>query len=279
MEESQISNNSLELLSSGYIWKNGQALIFSRLADTSPHQHHAMQISVGMDRGFRLRESKAEDWQEYQAIAITPDCLHQFHSDNSLVAFIYLDPESQDTRKLLSMHKSNDRSNDKGKNIIVINQDFIKPHIVELNHCWQKQYNCKDANEVVRNLMQGMLKSQDNFLRLDERICHALSVIETLPDRRISEKKLAEAVTLSPSRFRHLFRENMGLPLRRYLLWRRLQDATIISMRSGSLTEGSHESGFADSAHMSRTFRQMFGINPSKFINNSRFVQFQICSQ
>jgi AraC-like DNA-binding protein len=31
----------------------------------------------------------------------------------------------------------------------------------------------------------------------------------------------------------------------------------------GSLTDAAHEAGFADSAHLSRTFRRMFGVAPS----------------
>lgn len=34
-------------------------------------------------------------------------------------------------------------------------------------------------------------------------------------------------------------------------------------MRGAGLTEAAHRAGFADSAHLSRTFRAMFGVAPS----------------
>ena len=41
-------------------------------------------------------------------------------------------------------------------------------------------------------------------------------------------------------------------------------------MRGSSLTEAAHEAGFADSAHLSRTFRATFGIAPSFLFERGR---------
>jgi AraC family transcriptional regulator len=81
--------------------------------------------------------------------------------------------------------------------------------------------------------------------------------------RPITLAELAKAVHRSPSRLAHRFREATGVPLRRFILWRRLRAATESAMRGSSLTEAAHAAGFADSAHLSRTFRAMFGIKPS----------------
>jgi AraC-like DNA-binding protein len=42
-------------------------------------------------------------------------------------------------------------------------------------------------------------------------------------------------------------------------------------MDGRSRTEAAHETGFADSAHLSRTFRQMFGISPAMLIREKRW--------
>ena len=75
---------------------------------------------------------------------------------------------------------------------------------------------------------------------------------------------LAEAVGLSPSRLMHVFTESIGIPLRPYLSWLRLQRAAaaIVSGKA-SLTEAAHEAGFADAAHMSRSFKRALGVAPS----------------
>lgn len=43
-------------------------------------------------------------------------------------------------------------------------------------------------------------------------------------------------------------------------LWLRLQRAVELFAAGTPLTEAAHAAGFADSAHLSRTFRRMFGI-------------------
>jgi AraC-like DNA-binding protein len=79
-------------------------------------------------------------------------------------------------------------------------------------------------------------------------------------DQALSLRNVTKLVGLSPSRTRHLFVEQTGLSFRTYLLWLRLERAVQLFARGASLTEAAHGAGFADSAHLSRTFRRMFGI-------------------
>lgn len=72
---------------------------------------------------------------------------------------------------------------------------------------------------------------------------------------------VAETAGLSGERYRHLFANALGLPFRRYLLWRRIARA-VGRIRSGEdVTSAAHAVGFADSAHLARTMKAMFGIN------------------
>jgi AraC-like DNA-binding protein len=74
------------------------------------------------------------------------------------------------------------------------------------------------------------------------------------------------AAALSTGRFRHLFVRETGVAFRPYVLWLRLNVAIECSMQGRSWTEAAHEAGFADSAHLSRTFRRMFGMNPATLV-------------
>ncbi len=80
-------------------------------------------------------------------------------------------------------------------------------------------------------------------------------------DASRSLSDVATFMGLSPGRARHLFVEQTGLPFRAYLLWLGLTKAVQVYAEGGSLTEAAHAAGFSDSAHLSRTFRRIFGIS------------------
>jgi len=73
--------------------------------------------------------------------------------------------------------------------------------------------------------------------------------------------EVANQLSLSESRFLHLFSEQMGIAWRPYLLWRRTICAIGAITKGLSATEAAHIAGFSDSAHLSRTFRSLFGMS------------------
>lgn len=73
-------------------------------------------------------------------------------------------------------------------------------------------------------------------------------------------RDVAHQLALSESRFLHLFSDEMGITWRPYLLWRRMICALAAIVDGASATDAAHSAGFSDSAHLSRTFRNTFGM-------------------
>ena len=104
----------------------------------------------------------------------------------------------------------------------------------------------------------------------------ATSAPPTLDDRRrtliawlgahLSEplraRDAAAAVGLAESHFLHWFSLVHGLTFRPYVRWLRLQHVLRNLAAGLNLTAAAHAAGFADSAHLSRTFVATFGIAP-----------------
>lgn len=100
-------------------------------------------------------------------------------------------------------------------------------------------------------------------MELDERIRHCLEAIDTrLGLSDLTVKELSRISFLSESRLSHLFREQTGISIRQYILWKKVCLAVSRVVIGQSLTDGAHYAGFSDSAHFHKAFSNMFGVNP-----------------
>ncbi len=99
--------------------------------------------------------------------------------------------------------------------------------------------------------------------RVDPRIARLVGWLGTQLDQPVGLGEVASLLGLSKPRARHLFVEQTGLSLRTYVLWLRLTRAVEAFAAGASLTDAAHAAGFSDSAHLSRTFRRMFGVAAS----------------
>ncbi|MDE3820112.1 helix-turn-helix domain-containing protein [Sinorhizobium meliloti] len=122
------------------------------------------------------------------------------------------------------------------------------------------------AGAGLKQLLAGMrlldlvLGCRTHRSELDPRIERVLDRLSERSERGITATEAAGIACLSESRFSHLFVEQVGLPFRTFLLWRRLMRAVEQLAGGKRLTEAAHHAGFADSAHFSRTFQRMFGL-------------------
>ncbi|MGO4613210.1 helix-turn-helix domain-containing protein [Nocardia sp. 2YAB30] len=80
---------------------------------------------------------------------------------------------------------------------------------------------------------------------------------------------IARQLGVSTTRLTQLFVEQVGIPLRRYILWLRLHIATTRVMAGDDLAAAAHAAGFSDTAYLTRTCRRTFGLPPSALIGTA----------
>jgi AraC-like DNA-binding protein len=101
-------------------------------------------------------------------------------------------------------------------------------------------------------------------------IARLLALLPDDPDAPLSV--LAADVGLSPGRVTHLFRDQVGISLRAYRRWVRFLLAAEALRDGASLTGAAHHAGFADVAHLHRTFRHHFGLQPGPLLRTVEWV-------
>lgn len=101
------------------------------------------------------------------------------------------------------------------------------------------------------------------FREFDPRVLSVARRIRTSLHDTPSLARLAREVGLSESRLEKLFKEQAGLPITQYRVRYRVFISTIIMALGYSVTEAALLAGFANSAHLSRCYRQVNGVTPS----------------
>jgi len=87
--------------------------------------------------------------------------------------------------------------------------------------------------------------------------------IKQTVDDNLSVEDLASLVNLSVPRLVQLFKQQTGVPMRRFRLWHRLYVTAVKMGKGESLTQAAISAGFTDSSHFSHTFRDMLGMSPT----------------
>lgn len=103
---------------------------------------------------------------------------------------------------------------------------------------------------------------------LDARIHRAQALIDADPGAPHTVRSLAEQVSLSPSRFAHLFSRQLGRSPMRALREARLRHAArLLEATDLPVERVAAASGFASPFHFNRVFRERYGTPPGAYRN------------
>lgn len=213
--------------------------------DGARHRHHALQLALSLGEPLRLEADGAV--QQAMGFTIAADTAHQLSGGAPQVALLYLEPESAAGTQLSArMHAA--------------------------VQAWQPSSTLKsaaateedEAFALIDTLWLAELGVAASSLPpiLDVRVADTLAHLAATPGEPHSAAALSARVQLSPDRLMHLFAQGTGTSLRSYALWAKLKTALHQALAGATLTEAAHAAGFADSAHLSHSFKAMFGLPP-----------------
>ncbi|MGH8639763.1 MAG: helix-turn-helix domain-containing protein [Burkholderiales bacterium] len=182
------------------------------------------------------------------------DAKHSFDCNGALGVMVFVDPESSEGAWLSASLR---------EDITIVPDTRVDSIVPEIRAVAEQSDENDDLAALVRRCVDSLRPGHAPTRRLDPRVTTVLDAIRASDDLRISLDKAAEMAFLSPTRFAHLFRDQVGLPFSRYMLWRKLTRAMVAIGSEGTIAAAAHAADFADAAHLTRTFYQMVGMAPS----------------
>ncbi len=233
------------------------------------HRHYATQISIGLGAALRMRTRVGAPFVEQRSFVVGPDVPHQVEAAGAPTFGFW-----SESRALAAFARRLRAAS--GAELPALPADTLGALMSALLASWGRAQDEEAGQALLAHILATLLGPCPPDERPDDpRIASALA--QVTPQFLIEQPRpiasLAAHVHLSASRFRHLFRSEMGMSVQGYLRWQRLFVALRTSIRGASLTEAAHTAGFADSAHLTRVVRATFGLPPSRIFKHSHFVQ------
>lgn len=235
-----------------YFWRH-RLLMLGPGFDAGLHRHHAAQVCFGLHGVLRLRTDHDRQWAQSGGFYVPPDESHEFAASATSTAILYIEPESAEFAMLR-------RSLKETADVTCISATARS--LADLHRLADEGGTLDEANGVCLSLL-GLPAPAAQRSTFDPRMVQCLSMIRARLDQPLRLASLASGLSVSQSWLTHRFTKEIGLPIRRYVLWQRLRCAVELALKGATLTDAAHAAGMSDSAHLSRTFREMFGVAPS----------------
>lgn len=247
----------METIAAGRIafWEGGSLWVFdvpgsaAAPSRTEMHAHHAFQLTFSLGGGFTFNVEEGVVPGPF--VIVAPDTLHAFEA-RGVVSHLFIEPESRAGRTLEQMMQGRSAATMTAAQA----QDSPNLILTAFDHPHDPRRALREVGMKICDRIAGHARVAEP----DRRVRQIIKWANENLDSSLGIDEAAQGVGLSPSRASHLFVEETGLPFRTYVLWLRLVRAVDARVAGSTLTVAAQEAGFSDSAHLSRTFKRMFGL-------------------
>jgi AraC-like DNA-binding protein len=204
---------------------------------------------MAMRRTLLIRSGRGNKWLRCGAVLVRPDAPHEVDARNTPVLIAFVEAESDWGTALNEQIK---------RDIFPVPRNRLSR--------WRLSLGTGLNRQSVERWARRELLAARRLPRIHPKVQRVMKYIQGrigVADD-LSLRTLAALSELSPTRFMHVFTESVGVPLRPYILWLRLQRACCELMDGHTVTQSAHDAGFSDAAHLTRTFRRMLGTSPKE---------------
>lgn len=242
-------------------WDRDKISIITDQIEAVPHKHWAMQLFLSIEK---ILEIGVEDNRiSCKCIVINRNILHSFSTGDSMYFTMIIEPTSSLAIQL-------EERMGETKYHIFDNQDI--DYIQNLLFCLVDSEGLREYREFMMQLYNFLrLKEQSKIY--DDRIKDLLYEIEQCNCDTHAITSFADKVSLSSSRLSHLFKEQVGMPLKSYIQIHQMQTAFLALLNGRNITEAAMLAGFDTPSHFAAVTKRMMGMPASISVKNSVFLK------
>lgn len=258
------------LRSSGtlFVWPTCAAFVGASMG-LGVHQSAVTCLAVSLGQSFVIENHSTTPIERVQtrSALIVSNTLHRVVADDGPMVFFYVDPLGRDLSGLvvtLSEMGASIRANLPGE------QELIEG----LRHVLMSGQS-ESMERILRYFFVEYSICEREIPEQDGRIIRAVAALRDAPAESHSARNMAARLGMSESRFLHLFREQTGMPFRRFKIWNRMLVAALVVSKGGTLTQAAVDAGFSTPSHFSTAFLNMFGLPPSSLFTGK--LRIQVC--
>lgn len=242
-------------------WDRDKISIITDQIESVPHKHWAMQLFLSIEKNLEI--GVEDNKISCRCIVINRDILHSFSTGNKMYFTMIIEPTSSLAIQLEERMGGT-------KYCMFDNQDI--EYIQNLLFCLIDSDGLREYREFMIQLYKFLrLKEQSKIY--DDRIKDLLYEIEQCNCNTHSTAYFADKVALSSSRLSHLFKEQMGMPLKSYIQFHQMQTAFLALLNGKNITEAAMLSGFDSPSHFAAVTKKMMGMPASISVKNSVFLK------
>ncbi|MDE6356862.1 MAG: AraC family transcriptional regulator [Clostridia bacterium] len=240
-------------------WDKDNIAFVGNQVNSTEHSHCVLQVFLSLDEPLQVTVENEQI--SGKCIIINKNVRHIFTCGNKIRLSVLIEPSSNFAKELIKKIDGNYLLCENGIDMLQ-----------------QKAAALTDTNDKQRYIdfiqdFAECLGVKRNSGVLDERITALLEILQNCDCYDHTIENFANSVCLSSSRLSHLFREQIGVPLKSYILFHQLEKTFTALLNGANITDAAMLAGFDSPSHFSATVKKWMGMPVSASIKDSEFLK------
>jgi AraC-like DNA-binding protein len=231
---------------------NDLFILYGQNLTLKSHANHGIKLILCEEEVALIHERKQH---RALGLVVKSDLTHHIKANDRIGITIFLDPETEIGHLLKMLFRKN--------KIIKLENNVSVSLFKYFNHV---VHNHSLESDIINHLQLTFGHAITGYRKIDSRIERVIAQIINEQSESTQFVDLLKLSSLSASRLLHLFKKEVGIPIRRYILWCKTKRALTVIASGTTIKKAASIAGFTDAAHFNRSFLSMFGNSPSNLV-------------